>query len=101
MNADEFLPEDVDRFVALSKMLGLTPDDIGALDMDDYAALRTLAMSDSFQSRIRAAAALGQRAARLVDFMLGDCAPHLTENFGEINEVLIEARKRGWLETAE
>jgi len=40
---------------------------------------------------------LGPRAARLVDQMLRQCARHLTGGFGEINEVLVEARKRGWL----
>jgi hypothetical protein len=41
---------------------------------------------------------LGARAAKLVAMMLQQAGRYLTGGFGEINEVLVEARKRGWLE---
>jgi hypothetical protein len=44
---------------------------------------------------------LGARAARLVADMLQQAGRYLTHGYGEINEVLLEARVRGWLEPIE
>ena len=43
---------------------------------------------------------LGKRAAKLVQSMLRDCGKHLSGrvSFGELNDVLYEAQKRGWIE---
>jgi hypothetical protein len=42
-------------------------------------------------------AELGARAAKLVEAMLAQCAQYLTKDYGEINDVLVEAQKRGWV----
>jgi hypothetical protein len=51
--------------------------------------------------RLQEEAALGARAARLVADMLQQAGRYLTHGYGEINEVLVEARQRGWLEPIE
>jgi predicted nuclease with TOPRIM domain len=48
--------------------------------------------------QVEAAEDLGSRAARLVAQMLHEAGRYLTGNFQEINDVLIEARQRKWLE---
>lgn len=47
---------------------------------------------------MEAAESLGARAAKLVAMMLQQAGRYLTSGYGEINEVLMEARQRGWLE---
>ena len=59
--------------------------------LDTQAALEAMLEKDD----------LGPRAARLVAEMLRQAGRYLTGGYGEINEVLIEARKRGWLEPVE
>jgi len=60
------------------------------------ALLELGAVVDLYQGDVKDE--LGARAARLVADMLHQAGKYLTHGYGEINEVLLEARQRGWLE---
>lgn len=40
----------------------------------------------------------GKRAAVVLNAILPTVARHLTDHYGEINDVLVEARRLGWLD---
>lgn len=54
-------------------------------------------MGDYSEPTPQTDAELGARASRLVASMLAQAAKHLTGDFGEINDVLYQAGRRGWL----
>lgn len=54
-------------------------------------------MGDYSEPTPQTDAELGARASRLVASMLAQAAKYLTGDFGEINDVLYQAGRRGWL----
>lgn len=87
-------PTDIDIRDLLWRLRGY---DMGICDEAAHA-IQVLEARLAFSSVERS---LGQRAARLVADMLQQAGRYLTHGYGEINEVLLEARQRGWLEPIE